>query len=143
MANKTALYRFYCIENTLLYIGVSATPFVRLKAHRSDKKDWACDVSVVKIEYYQSRTEALNAEAKAIQCESPKHNVFYNVSRNIPKRTPGKKTVSRQCFGTEKAEKFFVKNPHAKAKELAKKFGVAPSTIYRAPWFKKPEAVPV
>ena len=46
--------------------------------------------------------------------------------------------VSRGPSKAQKdAEKYFAKNPESSAAELAKRFGVALSTIYRADWFKR------
>lgn len=37
---------------------------------------------------------------------------------------------------SKKAATYLQKHPDATAKELAKKFGVSLTTIYRAPWWK-------
>ena len=85
---KTALYRLYDAEGELLYVGISLSAIQRLSDHMKGKL-WAEDIARVDVAWYDSRTDALAAEAKAIRAEWPRHNVQHN------KRTP----VEEEWFG--------------------------------------------
>lgn len=72
-----ALYRFFGTDDELLYIGITADPGSRWKAHASDKPWWT-EVVRTTIEHYETRKEVETAEAAAIRSEHPKYNVTYN-----------------------------------------------------------------
>ena len=74
---KTALYRHYDKNGTLLYIGVSLHAVQRLIDHR-DKSHWFEDITRIDVQWYLSRSEAYAAEKHAIKTEKPKHNITYN-----------------------------------------------------------------
>ena len=69
-----ALYRFYSDAGQLLYVGITNNPGNRFSQHQADKPWWG-DVSGISIEQYESREEALAAEARAIHVERPLHNI--------------------------------------------------------------------
>lgn len=74
----TILYRYFSKNNTLLYVGISKSAFVRQQQH-SIKSNWyqeavRCDMS----ERYETREEALAAEKIAIEKEKPLHNIMHN-----------------------------------------------------------------
>jgi hypothetical protein len=81
-----ALYRFYGAGRTVLYIGVSLNLIERLQAHDNTKFTWT---QVVRIEltWYDSREEALAAEAAAIADEDPPWN----------HHKPGRRLAPRLC----------------------------------------------
>lgn len=94
MTDIHALYRFYNATGQLLYVGITANPSARFKAHQSDKH-WSIDICGITLEYYKSRGELLEAEARAIKIERPRHNVIHNHSR--PKQSsppPGFRCIS-------------------------------------------------
>lgn len=74
---QQALYRFWDVDDTLLYIGISLDPGKRWKQHREDKPWWS-DVAKVTVETYPSRSAAMDAERAAIAAERPRYNVTHN-----------------------------------------------------------------
>lgn len=74
MTGRTAVYRLYDANDTLLYVGVATAPDARLKAH-SKHKSWWGDVARTSLDWYPDRETALAAETAAIRSERPKYNV--------------------------------------------------------------------
>lgn len=72
-----ALYRFYDRTGALLYVGLTADPGSRWKAHARDKP-WWLDVTDVRIEHFPDRKTVTEAERVAIQREKPRYNVVHN-----------------------------------------------------------------
>lgn len=72
-----ALYRFFNSTDVLLYVGITVDPGARFKKHGGDKPWWG-QVDRISIEHFATRTEALEAERKAIKEEKPLHNVVHN-----------------------------------------------------------------
>lgn len=70
------LYRFYSATGQLLYVGITANPPTRFKAHRHTK-DWWSEVVGITLENYATREDLANAERRAIQVERPLHNVVH------------------------------------------------------------------
>lgn len=70
------LYRFYSATGQLLYVGITANPPTRFKAHRRTK-DWWSEVVGITLENYATREDLANAERRAIQVERPLHNVVH------------------------------------------------------------------
>lgn len=68
------LYRHFNDKNDLLYVGISSCPFKRTKNHSKTAK-WFSSVSTIKIEKFDTKQEADNAETKAIFLENPKFNI--------------------------------------------------------------------
>lgn len=73
---KTALYRHYNVNGTLLYVGISSRHLVRLGSH-AENADWRDMIATVKVEHFDSREEALVAEREAIQSEEPLFNLVH------------------------------------------------------------------
>ena len=71
---KCALYRHFDAEGTLLYVGISLRPFSRFKEHNTHS-GWADQIANMAIEYFPTRMEAMAAEIKAVQEESPLYNI--------------------------------------------------------------------
>jgi Helix-turn-helix domain/GIY-YIG catalytic domain len=69
----TTLYRYFSANLDLLYVGISTNPVSRLEQHSSDKS-WIDDVASIKMEKFASRSDAMLAEARAIEIEQPLHN---------------------------------------------------------------------
>ncbi|MDH6189199.1 GIY-YIG catalytic domain protein [Streptomyces sp. ADI96-15] len=72
--HRTALYRLYDGDGTLLYIGITADVEQRMRGHRSDKPWWPA-VARTELEWHPTRTVALVEELQAIQREKPLHNL--------------------------------------------------------------------
>ena len=87
----TTLYRLYGADGQLLYVGIADDPLSRLKQHRKDK-DWFQWVANTSFQTFETRDEALNAEAKAIRSEHPAHNIVHKArivtSRPSPVKVP-------------------------------------------------------
>lgn len=73
---RTALYRHFAGDGTLLYVGISLNHFARLAQHRAGSS-WYDEISRVEIEWHPDRESALEAEKAAIQTERPVHNVIH------------------------------------------------------------------
>ena len=73
---KTTLYRFWN-EDELLYVGISLNVFARLSQHRRDK-DWWDEITNITVSHFDTREQALDAEAKAIKEENPMYNIAMN-----------------------------------------------------------------
>lgn len=74
---RTALYRHFAADESLLYVGVSLSWPERTKAH-SRKAEWFEQIARVSIEWFETREAALQAERMAIKSERPKFNVVHN-----------------------------------------------------------------
>lgn len=74
MGDKCALYRHFDAEGLLLYVGISLRPFTRTKEHTVLSR-WADQIANVRIEYFPTRKEAMEAEARAVREENPAHNI--------------------------------------------------------------------
>jgi predicted GIY-YIG superfamily endonuclease len=72
-----ALYRFFAVDGTLLYVGISLNPGARWKQHRADKPWWS-EVANVTIEHHPNRDSVMNAEREAIKAERPRYNRVHN-----------------------------------------------------------------
>jgi hypothetical protein len=72
-----ALYRFYATDGALLYVGITADPGTRWRAHSHDKPWWH-EVANVTVEQHPDRTAVLEAERAAIVAEQPRYNVVHN-----------------------------------------------------------------
>lgn len=74
MSERTAVYRLYDAEDTLLYVGVSYHFGTRWNQHAKVQPWWpVTDHQAVK--WYASREDALLAEKIAIREEGPIHNI--------------------------------------------------------------------
>lgn len=76
---RTALYRLYDVDDRLLYVGISSDPPSRMQQHAADKPWWP-EVADQRIEWLDSRTEALDAERLAIAGEHPRFNHVHKQS---------------------------------------------------------------
>lgn len=73
---RTAVYRLYDANGTLLYIGSSSNPKYRYSEHsRSPLKPWWPEVARREETWYDNRSDAQKAEAMAIKTEQPLHNI--------------------------------------------------------------------
>ena len=70
----TALYRLFDLEGRLLYVGIAFDPEARWLAHAAEKAWWS-EVAETRVQWLQSRTDALIAEVVAIKAERPLYNI--------------------------------------------------------------------
>lgn len=84
----TDVYRLYGADGRLLYVGVAANGYGRVRTHSRQKRWWP-EVTRVCIIQYADRPIAEAMEARAIRDENP----FYNVTRGyfceLPHRPDG------------------------------------------------------
>jgi predicted GIY-YIG superfamily endonuclease len=76
-ARPHALYRFFDVEDRLLYIGITAGLPQRLMRH-ADGKPWWLQVAKITVEVMPGRAEVLAAERAAIRAERPLYNIRHN-----------------------------------------------------------------
>lgn len=74
MSERTAVYRLYAADRTLLYIGMTDDLDARF-AHHARTKSWWPEVAYRDVRWYDTREEAAAAEDKAIKTERSVHNV--------------------------------------------------------------------
>ncbi|MEU9470456.1 GntR family transcriptional regulator [Streptomyces avermitilis] len=74
---RTALYRLYGADDTLLYVGISLEPDQRLKKHRWTQR-WGDLIARQEIEWFDTWAAAESAERQAVQVERPIHNGTHN-----------------------------------------------------------------
>jgi hypothetical protein len=87
----TDLYRHYDADELLLYVGISLDAFSRLRQHQS-ATGWTSKAVTMRTVTYPSRTEALEAEARAIAEENPLWNIA-GVPRPADERYDGEAPV--------------------------------------------------
>lgn len=82
------LYRFFGLDDELLYIGITGSPWYRFHAHESSKA-WFKDVTRAAVEHFANREDLVEAEIKAIQTELPKYNGAYVPSSHLAEGVRG------------------------------------------------------
>lgn len=70
---RTALYRHFAADGTLLYVGISLSPIDRLSQHMEGSR-WAEQIARIEIEWHDDRADAERAERAAIMEDRPRHN---------------------------------------------------------------------
>lgn len=73
MSKRTALYRFFAVDDVLLYVGVTSSLGTRWSSHATSKPWWP-EVHHQTVEWFDTRDAALAAEKAAIKAESPRYN---------------------------------------------------------------------
>ncbi|MEU9436571.1 GntR family transcriptional regulator [Streptomyces sp. NPDC048252] len=75
---RTALYRFYDIDDRLLYVGISNDPEARWKSHLYGLATWP-QLAVTRTDtWFENRQDAETAEVAAIKAERPLFNGSHN-----------------------------------------------------------------
>lgn len=79
------LYRFFDVDDRLLYVGISLHAAQRASSHKRDKEWWP-HVARMEVEHLGqiTRSRAEEIEADAIKSELPIHNVKHNRPQNEP-----------------------------------------------------------
>lgn len=70
---RTWVYKHFDEAGELLYVGISNSPMMRTKQHE-ESAGWFDQVRNIEINPYQTREEALDAEAQAIIELNPRYN---------------------------------------------------------------------
>lgn len=80
MAHRTALYRFFAADGSLLYVGITFDPDARQRQHeRTAAMTWWPLQARRTVEWFDSRPAAEAAEKQAIKQERPRFNERYNL----------------------------------------------------------------
>jgi len=103
---RTALYRYFDIDDRLLYVGISDKPTRRWSQHRH-KKPWASQVATQQAEWFDTRVEAAARELAAIHTEKPIYN-FRDTPKMFSKPFNPKPLEQRYCGAAEVAQVFGV-----------------------------------
>lgn len=82
---RTAVYRFFAADDTLLYVGVTQRFGTRWSNH-AKQKPWWPQVARQAVVWYDTRAEALSIETEAIKTEKPVHNVLHQPKPPKPRR---------------------------------------------------------
>lgn len=120
----TQLYRHFDSEGQLLYVGISINALERsLERYKQHSgTEWFPSVAKITVTDFQSRDEALEAEAKAIKAEKPKFNIRHLRSR----ATNGRKSRTTPSL-IAILQKAITKNGSQAA--VAKMLGVSPQRL--------------
>lgn len=70
------VYRVYGNNGELLYVGVSWNPFAVVERHCDVSPYWE-DVASIKLDWFDSISQALEGESSAIASEHPKYMSVY------------------------------------------------------------------
>lgn len=135
---STSLYRAHDSAGRLLYVGISDVPFRRFGQHDSDKAWWV-DVETIALTHYDSRDDAIDAEAAAIENEAPVHNVR-RPSASLPRERREELRTIRRGRGSKAdrpehplvALRFANEPRFASAAALARAANVSAPTVCRA-----------
>jgi hypothetical protein len=74
---STHLYRYFAPDSRLLYVGISVSAFLRHKQHRT-QSHWFPEAGNMTWQTFETRKEAIAAEAEAIRTERPIYNGTHN-----------------------------------------------------------------
>lgn len=77
---RTAVYRFFDVDDDLLYVGMTNNPERRFLEH-VESKVWWYEVDHFEVEWFDNRFLAEDAEVVAIWQEQPR----YNIDRRLPR----------------------------------------------------------
>lgn len=72
-SQRTAVYRLFCPEGRLVYIGRSASPESRIALHRRCTHGWQSELGDAVIEWYPNPTAARRAARAATLAERPEN----------------------------------------------------------------------
>jgi len=121
------LYRHFNKNNNLLYIGVSLNVLSRLYQHKLNTH-WFSEITLVTIQSFDTREEALEAEKDAIAKEKP----LYNIKFQPPQK---------------ESEEINIIMPNLprllSVKETAKYLGISTRTIYNQTSSKAKKKFPI
>ena len=81
MSEAHSIYRHFDGTGRLLYVGCASNPVKRTYGHKA-MSEWFRDVRTIRIEYWDTKEQALEAERRAVASEGP----IYNAQHAKPKR---------------------------------------------------------
>jgi predicted GIY-YIG superfamily endonuclease len=84
---RATLYRLFDASGALLYVGISGRWATRLAQHAT-RQGWWDEVAKVTREPFESREDALAAEAAAMEQEHPRYNVLGQQRPALPAPAP-------------------------------------------------------
>lgn len=79
--SATSLYRHFDSDGKLLYVGIAFRWDHRTKQH-AKYSEWYKNISVLKIEHFATREQAIVAEVTAIKTEKPQFNISHNGNKD-------------------------------------------------------------
>lgn len=129
ISERTALYRLFGADGALLYVGITNAPEIRWKAH-SHKKPWWPEVTEKTVMWFDDRTAAATAEARAIRLEVPRWNIAQPDEADPFRGGGGTKAGGRPATGQTPV--ITVRIPpdlHAELKRIAKEEGRSVSSL--------------
>ena len=77
----TTLYRFFDVDERLLYVGITSRGPNRWRNHE-DSRAWWAQVARSTTEHFDAREDAIAAERAAIRNEQPIHNIVHAATRS-------------------------------------------------------------
>ena len=89
--NGQAVYRIYNFDKNLIYVGVTNDVLMRIAQHRRDKI-WRDQITIIELDWCETRSEALAIENMLIEKMQPLYNL----------RQPRKKVLCEHCNETIK-----------------------------------------
>jgi len=109
--NGCYLYRHFDNDKNLLYVGISLSVATRLMQHRQNS-GWFDRISLVTVEKFPSREEALKAEVEAIKSENPRFNIQgkrKKISVELSRVCSGRTEISKKYSMREKGKNLKIK----------------------------------
>jgi hypothetical protein len=133
---RSALYRLYDSEGTLLYVGISAHPSERLKQHAGDKAWWH-HVARHEITWIDSRDEAVKAEAEAMRSELPLYNGYHHLGGDWPQQArkyddTAERAAVREAVRTAIARGEYKPDTYLPGAAVGRQFGVSATIAFHA-----------
>lgn len=125
--NIFRLYRHFAGDGTLLYIGSTINPIIRLGGHRV-KSEWFADIRRIEIEPYATKELLLQAEKAAIQDERPKYNIN---GKQPPPRVNVEFFAQMAAWAQRKSEILSMISSGVSQAEIARQLGVKRQRIHQ------------
>jgi len=134
---RTALYRLYGAHDRLLYVGITNNPTVRWASHSATQPWWHLVVRK-DVEWFDSRSEALIAEKKAVTAEGPVYDGTFRLGRgwlDCPRRaydSTADVAAAEIAIRQDVEAGSLQPGTYLVPKRLAPRYAVAPSSINAA-----------
>lgn len=128
------LYRFFGANEELLYIGLTAAPWDRWRAHSRDKAWWT-EVETVTVEHFEDFESLAAAERNAIGLERPRYNLALQTGASNEDREAAREAVRAAVVADRNARRALKEAIHAAVqvgvteRELTEVSGFARMTV--------------